>query len=115
MQGLFVVCLLGPSLGLSALHDGALHCGLQWLHRGGKWSRPRGVWNSFRCPGMSSVMECLFPVSGWGSSVYSMMTDTHKMERRVSISSPATSQAGQSCRASANEAVQETPLDKVQL
>lgn len=60
-------------------------------------------------------MERLFPVSRWGSSVYSMMTDKHKMEWRVSISSPATSQAARSCCASTNEAVQETPLDKVQL
>lgn len=60
-------------------------------------------------------MECLFPVSGPGSSVYSMMTDTHRMEWRVSISSPATSQAMQSRCASTNEAIQETPLDKVQL
>lgn len=57
------------------------------------------------------MMECLFPVS----RVYSTMTDRRKMEWRVSMSSPAGSQAARSCCASANEAVQETALDKVQL
>lgn len=60
-------------------------------------------------------MECLFPVSGLGSNVYSMMTDKHKMEWRVFISSPATSAGSRSCCAGTNEAGQETPLDKVQL
>lgn len=70
---------------------------------------------SFSRPGRSSVMECLFPVSGLGSSVYSMLTDKYKMEWRVSISSPAPLQAAWSCCVRTNEAVQETPLDKVQL
>lgn len=40
-------------------------------------------------------MECLFPVSGLGSNVYSMMTDKHKMEWRVSISSLQPRQAAE--------------------
>ena len=106
---------LGLSLGPSPPHRDALWSGLEQLLKGSKWSWPRDVRSSCRHPGRTSMMECLFPVLGLGSHVYSTMTDRHKMEWRVSTSSPASSQAAWSCCASTNEAVQETALDKVQL
>ena len=106
---------LGLSLGPSPPHRDALWSGLEQLLKRSKWSWPRDVRSSCRHPGRTSMMECLFPVLGLGSHVYSTMTDRHKMEWRVSTSSPASSQAAWSCCASTNEAVQETALDKVQL
>lgn len=44
-----------------------------------------------------------------------LVTDTHRMERRVASSSPAASQAARSRGRATNEAVQETPLDTAQL
>lgn len=68
--------------------------------------------SSLRRPGRSGIMECLLPVSALRSAIYSTMTDRHRMDRRVSMPSPATSQAARSCGASTNEAVQETQWPK---
>lgn len=72
----------------------------------------QGGRSSLRRPGRSGIMECLLPVSALRSAIYSTMTDRHRMDRRVSMPSPATSQAARSCGASTNEAVQETQWPK---
>lgn len=72
----------------------------------------QGGRSSLRRPGRSGIMECLLPVSALRNAIYSTMTDRHRMDRRVSMPSPATSQAARSCGASTNEAVQETQWPK---
>jgi hypothetical protein len=53
-------------------------------------------------------MECLFPISRLGSIVYSLMTDTHKMDQGLHV---LTCSHG----ASTNEAGPEMLADKAQL
>ena len=84
--------------------------------KGASWASPEMFGSPLAIQrGASSTMERLFPAFGLGSSVYFVLTDEHKMEPRVSISSPAPLPAARSCCVGTNEAVQETPLDKVQL
>lgn len=95
-QGCLMFVFFGPRLGASPPQSETARSG-------------RG---SFRRPGSSRVMECLLPVSGRGSAIYSTMTDRPRMDWRVSMPSPATSQAARSYGASTNEAVQETQRPK---
>lgn len=104
--GTLRVRLFGLRLGPSAPRRETAWCGSCAC------AEVQGGRSSLRRPGRSGIMECLLPVSALRSAIYSTMTDRHRMDRRVSMPSPATSQAARSCGASTNEAVQETQWPK---